>query len=229
MPPKRRRLWFRLLTATAMAVLSFGLEESGKLAYSQTSTAPTQRRGQRSPTPARSRKRVRWPSRNRSTRSAFPAELTRLATPGDNPQTPEKVALGEGCFSMDACRPTEPWRAVPVTSRTCFYRRPTQLDRGQGGVGQRNAPTVLNALYNKTSSGTAGHKRSSSRRRYRSSIQSKWVSIAWTLRGRDSRIEEYRHAFQQVFGRAPNGADLVRAIASTNGRRFHSTHPSTIS
>jgi cytochrome c peroxidase len=31
---------------------------------------------------------------------------------------------------------------------------------------------------------------------------------------RIAAIEDYRHAFRQVFGRPPNGPDLVRAIAS---------------
>jgi hypothetical protein len=39
----------------------------------------------------------------------FPAELTRQAIPPDNPQTPDKTALGETLFfSTAAYRPTEP-------------------------------------------------------------------------------------------------------------------------
>ena len=61
----------------------------------------------------------------------------------------------------------------------------------------------------------AGRRRSRSRRRFRSSIPVKWASPAWTRPWPGSRpSREYQQAFQRVFGRAPNGPDLVRAIAS---------------
>src|SRR5208282_637909 len=46
----------------------------------------------------------------------LPAELTRRAIPPHNPQTPEKIALGEKLFFDGRYYPpTAPWRAVPVT------------------------------------------------------------------------------------------------------------------
>ena len=80
-----------------------------------------------------------------------PAELTREAIPPDNPQTPEKISLGQRLFferrlSVDGT----------VSCSTCHDpalaftdRKPTSVGI-KGRVGQRNAPTVLNALYNKT-------------------------------------------------------------------------------
>src|SRR5207237_9947411 len=81
----------------------------------------------------------------------IPAELTRTVIPHDNPQTPEKIALGEKLFfegrlSADGT----------VACATCHDpahaftdRRPVSIGI-HGRIGQRNAPTVLNALYNKT-------------------------------------------------------------------------------
>jgi cytochrome c peroxidase len=80
-----------------------------------------------------------------------PVEMTRAAIPADNPQTPEKISLGQklffdrrlsvnGTVSCSTCH--DP--ALAFTDR-----KPTSVGV-QGRVGQRNAPTVLNALYNKT-------------------------------------------------------------------------------
>jgi cytochrome c peroxidase len=80
-----------------------------------------------------------------------PLEATRAAIPPDNPQTPEKIALGmklffDGRLSADGA----------VACATCHNParaftdgRPVSIGIN-GRVGQRNAPTILNALYNKT-------------------------------------------------------------------------------
>ena len=78
-------------------------------------------------------------------------ELTREAIPPDNPQTPEKISLGqklffEGRLSADGT----------VSCSTCHdpqlaFTDGKPLSVGiKGRVGQSNAPTILNALYNKT-------------------------------------------------------------------------------
>src|SRR6266849_628911 len=81
----------------------------------------------------------------------FPADQTKAVIPADNPQTPEKVALGEKLFfdgrlSADGT----------VACATCHDPAQAFTD-GQatsvgvnGRNGERNAPTILNALYNKT-------------------------------------------------------------------------------
>lgn len=80
-----------------------------------------------------------------------PVEMTRATIPPDNPQTPEKISLGQKLFfdrrlSVDGT----------VSCSTCHDPERAFTDRKatsvgiKGRVGQRNAPTVLNALYNKT-------------------------------------------------------------------------------
>jgi cytochrome c peroxidase len=85
----------------------------------------------------------------------------------------------------------------------------------KGGVGQRNAPTILNALCNETQFWDGRAKRSRSRRRCRSSIQSRWVSPAcmppWLGLGLSKNTGRVS---SKSSGGAPNGPDLVRAIAS---------------
>jgi cytochrome c peroxidase len=81
----------------------------------------------------------------------LPVEATRAAAPVDNPQSQEKVRLGERLFfdgrlSVDgtvACSTChDPARA--------FTEARTVSIGVYGRAGQRNAPTILNALYNKT-------------------------------------------------------------------------------
>jgi cytochrome c peroxidase len=79
----------------------------------------------------------------------FPAELYSWVIPADNPQTPEKVELGRKLFFDD--------RLSPDNSVSCDQcHAPAkgftdQLPTSMGihhAFGQRNAPTVLNALFN---------------------------------------------------------------------------------
>ena len=79
-----------------------------------------------------------------------PVEATRAAAPADNLQSEEKIALGEELFfdgrlSVDGT----------VACSTCHDPalaftdgRPASIGV-KGRIGQRNAPTILNALYNK--------------------------------------------------------------------------------
>src|SRR6202051_513982 len=145
-----------------------------------------------------------------------PVEATRAAAPADNPQTPEKIALGEKLFfdgrlSADGT----------VACSTCHDPAHAFTDGRatsvgiKGGVGQRNAPTVLNALYNKTQfwDGRAQTLEEQAALPIVNPIEMGQPSMDAAVAG-IAGIEEYRQGFQQVFGRAPNGTDLARAIAS---------------
>src|SRR5262245_42693490 len=84
-----------------------------------------------------------------------------------------------------------------------------------GRVGQRNAPTILNALYNKTQfwDGRATTLEEQAALPIINPIEMGQPSMDAAVAG-IAAIEEYRQAFQQVFSHAPNGSDLARAIAS---------------
>src|SRR5438128_5526983 len=80
-----------------------------------------------------------------------PAAATRAAIPPDNPQTPEKIALGQKLFfdgrlSADG---TVACSTCHDPARAFTDGRPTSVGI-KSRIGQRNAPTILNALYNKT-------------------------------------------------------------------------------
>jgi cytochrome c peroxidase len=143
-------------------------------------------------------------------------DLTRRVTPDDNPQTPTKIALGkrlffDGRLSVDGT----------VACATCHDPRraftdglPTAVGVG-GRVGQRNSPTLFNALYNKTQfwdgraptlEAQAGFVIVNPFEMGQPSVEAAVQAVA-----ADSG---YRDAFQSVFRRPPTATDLLRAIAS---------------
>jgi cytochrome c peroxidase len=145
-----------------------------------------------------------------------PEELTRTVIPPDNPQSPEKIALGqklffEGRLSADgsvACA------TCHDPARAFTDGRPTSIGI-HGLAGQRNAPTVLNALYNETQfwDGRAKTLEDQASFPIVNPVEMGQPSLdaaVTTLAG----VEEYQQAFRRVFGRPPNGPDLLRAIAS---------------
>jgi cytochrome c peroxidase len=145
-----------------------------------------------------------------------PVELTQDAIPADNPQTAEKISLGQKLFF-------EPGLSADgtVSCSTCHNpelaftdRKPTSVGI-KGRVGQRNAPTILNALYNKTQFWDGRAKTLEE--------QAGLVIVNPSEMGHPNldaavaqiaSVKEYQQAFQRVFGRPPNGPDLLRAIAS---------------
>src|SRR5438876_7890321 len=145
-----------------------------------------------------------------------PADATRVAIPFDNPQTPEKIALGQKLFfdgrlSADG---TVACSTCHDPARAFTDGRPTSIGIN-GRVGQRNAPTVLNALYNKTQfwDGRAKTLEEQAASPIINSFEMGQPSLEAAV-AKIARIDEYKQAFQKVFGRSVNGPDLVRAIAS---------------
>jgi cytochrome c peroxidase len=141
---------------------------------------------------------------------------TRAAIPRDNPQSPEKIALGEKLFfdgrlSVDG---TVACSTCHDPARAFTDGLPASVGI-KGRVGQRNAPTVLNALYNKTQFWDGRAKTLEEQEGFpivnpsemgQPNLQAAVKQI--------SAIPEYQQAFRKVFGRPPDGEDLVRAISS---------------
>jgi cytochrome c peroxidase len=145
-----------------------------------------------------------------------PVDLTREAIPSDNPQTPEKISLGqklffEGRLSADGT----------VSCSTCHNPDLAFTDRKstsvgiKGRVGQRNAPTILNALYNKTQfwDGRVKTLEEQAALPIVNAVEMAHPNLDAAV-AQIASVEEYQQAFQRVFGRPPNGPDLLRAIAS---------------
>jgi cytochrome c peroxidase len=145
-----------------------------------------------------------------------PLDATRAAIPADNSQTAEKIALGQklfferrlsadGTIACSNCHDPE---------RAFTDGRPVSIGvKGRGG--QRNAPTILNALYNKTQfwdgrvrtlEEQAAQPIVNPSEMGQPNLDAAIASIA--------SLPEYDQGFRNVFGRPPNIPDLLRAIAS---------------
>ena len=85
----------------------------------------------------------------------------------------------------------------------------------KGRVGQRNAPTILNALYNKKQfwDGRAKTLEDQAAMPITNPSEMGQPNLDAAV-AKVAAIPEYQEAFQKVFGQTPNGLDLVRAIAS---------------
>src|SRR5438552_2068606 len=146
----------------------------------------------------------------------LPVDLTRTVTPTDNPQTPEKIALGQKLFfdgrlSADG---TVACATCHDPARAFSDGRPVSIGI-HGRAGQRNAPTILNALYNKTQfwDGRAKTLEDQAASPIVNSFEMGQPSLDAAV-VKIAGIKEYKQAFQKVFGRPVSGPDLVRAIAS---------------
>jgi cytochrome c peroxidase len=145
-----------------------------------------------------------------------PAEATRAAMPADNPQTADKIALGQRLFFDDrlSVDGTVACNTCHDPARAFTDGRITSVGV-KGRAGQRNAPTVLNALYNKTQfwDGRVQTLEQQAALPIVNSVEMGQPSLDVAV-ARVAAIREYRLAFRRAFGRSPNGPDLLRAIAS---------------
>src|SRR5271168_3506559 len=145
-----------------------------------------------------------------------PESAIRAAIPPDNPQTPEKIALGQKLF-FDGRLSADGSVACSTChdpARAFTDGRPASIGI-MGRTGQRNAPTILNALYNKTqfSDGRAKSLEEQAAMPIVNSVEMGQPSLQAAVE-RIASIAEYQEAFKRTFGTPPNGANLLRAIAS---------------
>ena len=145
--------------------------------------------------------------------TGVPVDATRSAVPPDNPQK----LFFDGRLSVDGT----------VACSTChdpalaFTDGRTVSIGVKGRAGQRNSPTILNALYNNAQFWD-GRTRSLEE-------QAALPIVNPSEMGQPSldaavaqlaALPEYERAFRRVFGRPVNGTDLVRAIASYERTQF---------
>jgi cytochrome c peroxidase len=156
-----------------------------------------------------------------------PVEATRAAIPADNPQAEEKIALGEKLFfdgrlSVDGT----------VACSTCHDPglaftdgRPVSIGV-KGRAGQRNSPTILNALYNSAQfwDGRAKTLEEQAALPITNPSEMGQPSLDAAV-SQMAALPEYERAFRRVFGRPINRIDLVRAIASYERTQFSFDSP----
>jgi cytochrome c peroxidase len=205
-----------LIAATAATALSFGLDPIGKQARSETGTMPDGSARRVVPLPGPIPEAGLLAKPKSFDQVGLPAGLTGEVIPLDNPQTPEKIALGEKLFfdgrlSADG---TVACSSCHDPARAFTDGRPVSIGIN-GRAGQRNALTILNALYNKSQfwDGRVKTLEEQAAPPIVNPDEMGQASMDAAV-AKIGAIAEYKEAFQKVFGRLPNGPDLVRAIAS---------------
>jgi cytochrome c peroxidase len=145
-----------------------------------------------------------------------PQALTRTAMPANNPQTAEKIALGEKLFFEGRISSNGTVACATCHDPRLAFTDGRPVSAGIGNrLGQRNAPTVLNALYNRFQfwDGRAPTLEAQAAMPIVNPVEMGQPTLDSAV-ARVAAVPEYRERFRRVFGRPPNGQDLVRAIAA---------------
>jgi cytochrome c peroxidase len=146
----------------------------------------------------------------------LPLALTRAVVPADNPQTPEKIALGEKLFFDGRLSANGTVACASCHDPQQAFTDGRAVSVGIGNrMGQRNAPTVLNALYNKTQfwDGRAATLEAQAALPIVNPVEMGQPTLDSAV-AHIAGVPEYRTGFRRAFGREPGAVDLVRAIAS---------------
>ena len=146
----------------------------------------------------------------------FPAALTKSAIPPGSALAPTTVSLGEQLF-FDARLSGD----GTVSCATCHDParaftdgRPVSIGIG-GRAGQRNAPTILNAMYNKTQfwDGRVNTLEQQAALPITNPFEMGSASIGDAI-ARISGDTDYQKQFIEAFGRSVNEQDMLTAIAT---------------
>jgi cytochrome c peroxidase len=146
----------------------------------------------------------------------LPATLTASVIPPGSPLTPATVALGEKLFfdnrlSGDG---TVSCATCHDPARAFTDGRPVSIGIG-GRAGERNAPTILNALYNKTQfwDGRVNTLEQQAALPITNPAEMGSASVSDAV-SKIAGDKDYQTQFRQAFSRAPNEQDMLRAIAT---------------
>jgi cytochrome c peroxidase len=148
--------------------------------------------------------------------TGFPATLYSWVIPPDNPQTPAKIALGKALFfddrlsadgkvSCDHCH---------APDKGFTDQLPTSMGI-HAQFGQRNAPSVLNALFNVTQfwDGRSPTLETQIEGPVTNPVEMGMKSTDDAVAAIKA-IPQYQKQFQEVFGHEVNFPDIERAIAA---------------
>jgi cytochrome c peroxidase len=148
--------------------------------------------------------------------AGFPATLYSWVIPPDNQQTPAKIALGKALFFEDALSADGKVSCDHCHSPAKGFTDQLPTSMGiHAQFGQRNAPPILNALFNVTQFWDG---RSPT---LEAQIQGPVTNpVEMGMKSPDDAvaaikaIPQYQKQFQEVFGHEVNFADIERAIAA---------------
>ena len=130
-----KKFLFALSVATAIVAVGIGVEDARKPARSQTRTAPNEAAQPAIANPRSLPKAGPLAEPKSLDQVGLPAELTRQAIPADNPQTPEKIALGEKLFFDGRLSADGTVACSTCQSRACVHRNAARPYGSRGAAG----------------------------------------------------------------------------------------------
>jgi cytochrome c peroxidase len=152
--------------------------------------------------------------------NGLPRELTASLSPPQNLATNAAVVLGEKLFfeSRLSGNGTVSCASCHNPARAFTDGRPTSIGIN-GCVGQRNAPTVLNAMYNKTQfwDGRAATLELQAAFPITNPCEMGSTSVA-AATSRIAGDKDYQRRFTDAYRHRPNEQDLLNAIAAYERR-----------
>ena len=148
--------------------------------------------------------------------TGFPAKLYQWSIPADNPQTPAKVALGKALFFDDRLSVDNTVACANCHDPGKGFTDELPTSMGvHGKFGQRNAPTVLNSMFNIEQfwDGRAPTLEAQAEQPILNPVEM-GMPDQRTVVNKVNSIAEYKAEFQRIFGEAPTYGDIVKAIAA---------------
>ena len=146
----------------------------------------------------------------------LPRDLYELSIPASNPQTPEKVALGKTLFFHTRLSADNSTACATCHKPDLGFTDQLTTSKGiHDQLGHRNAPTILNAMFNVTQfwDGRAPNLEEQAKLPILNPVEMGQKAPDAVVTKLNS-IQEYNATFQKVFGRAPNYDDMAKAIAA---------------
>jgi cytochrome c peroxidase len=146
----------------------------------------------------------------------FPAELYARSIPPDNPQSPAKIALGQALFVEQRLSADNLQHCEGCHNYALGFTDQKKTSVGiDGQTGRRNAPTILNAMFNSSQfwDGRAATLEEQAKSPILNPIEMGMKSPDEVV-AKIKAMPRYREAFERVFGREVNFDDIARALAS---------------
>jgi len=157
----------------------------------------------------------------------FPAATIKSFTPPDNPITDAKAKLGDMIFDDKRLSADNTIACNTCHSPRNGFTTHTPASRGVGDqIGQRNAPSLLNAMFYKTMfwDGRAASLEEQALMPILNPIEMGQKSPADVV-AKLSAIPEFVDAFQKVFGHPVNWEDIGKAVATFERTRLSTEAP----
>jgi cytochrome c peroxidase len=154
--------------------------------------------------------------------AGFPTDLFSWVIPPDNAQTPAKIALGKELFFDDRLSADGKISCEHCHSPEKGFTDQLPTSMGiNNKFGQRNAPTVLNALFNVTQfwDGRSPSLEAQIEGPVTNPVEMGQKSTDAAV-AKIKEIPQYQKEFNEVFGRDVNFADIERAIAAYERTQF---------